>query len=310
MAPTGAVLATGLQAEPRLHHRDAKERFRASVRQFCATQIAPDAARTDHDAVFPARCYAALRDRGWHAPQVPGRYGGLGADAVSTAIVVEEVARCCATSALIPAINTIGARTLQSAATEPQQAAYLPRIARGEAMISFCLSEPEAGSDPQGMRTRAERARGMLCAERRQTVDHPRRSLDALSRLRGHRSCGRIARHLRVPDRVRRSRSELRSPGAKAGRPRIADPRRGPRPGTRPGSAADRPARQRPATRSRRARPQPGQHRRASGRDRPGSARIRHRPPASTPEHRADPPGRAPSSCSPTWPSASPRPGA
>ena len=140
-----------------MDRRDARERFRASVRQQCEAHIAPHAAETDRKGDFPTSCYDALRGRQWHAPQVPGLYGGLGADAISTAIVVEEAARCCATSALIPAINTLGSTTLHNYASEPLQAAYLPRIAGGHSLISFCLSEPEAGSDPQGVRTRAER---------------------------------------------------------------------------------------------------------------------------------------------------------
>ena len=135
---------------------DARERFRASVRQQCEAHIAPHAAETDRKGEFPTSCYDALRDRQWHAPQVPRRHGGLGADAISTAVLVEEVARCCATSALIPAINTLGSTTLYTHAAESLRAAYLSRIATGQALISFCLSEPEAGSDPQSMRTRAD----------------------------------------------------------------------------------------------------------------------------------------------------------
>ena len=88
----------------------------------------------------------------------PGQYGGAGADAIATAIVIEEVARACASSSLIPAVNKLGTIPLMLAASEEVKAAYLPPVARGEAMFSYALSEPEAGSDAAAMKTRAVRS--------------------------------------------------------------------------------------------------------------------------------------------------------
>ncbi|WFE28189.1 acyl-CoA dehydrogenase family protein [Solwaraspora sp. WMMD791] len=130
---------------------------RDAVRAVCDDKVAPHAAAADETAEFPGASYDALRAADFHAPHIPVQYGGAGADALATAIVIEEVARACATSSLIPAGNKLGTMPLLLAADEHLKQRYLPPVARGEAMFSYCLSEPDAGSDAAGMRTRAER---------------------------------------------------------------------------------------------------------------------------------------------------------
>ena len=92
---------------------------------------------------------------GFHAVHIPEEYGGAGADAIATAIVIEEVARACASSALIPAVNKLGTMPLLLSASEELKKQVLPAVAAGEAMVSYALSEREAGSDAAAMRTRA-----------------------------------------------------------------------------------------------------------------------------------------------------------
>ncbi|MER5456420.1 acyl-CoA dehydrogenase family protein, partial [Micromonospora sp. NPDC002389] len=133
------------------------EAVREAVRAVCDHRVAPHAAAADENAEFPQASYDALRAADFHAPHIPVEYGGAGADALATAIVIEEVARACATSSLIPAGNKLGTMPLLLAADDHLKQRYLPPVARGEAMFSYCLSEPEAGSDAAGMRTRAER---------------------------------------------------------------------------------------------------------------------------------------------------------
>ncbi|MFI7432338.1 acyl-CoA dehydrogenase family protein [Micromonospora haikouensis] len=130
---------------------------RAAVRAVCDAKVAPHAAEADETGRFPQSSYDALRAADFHAPHVPAEYGGAGADALATAIVIEEVARACACSSLVPAGNKLGTMPLLLAADEQLKQRYLPPVARGEAMFSYCLSEPEAGSDAASMRTRAER---------------------------------------------------------------------------------------------------------------------------------------------------------
>ncbi len=88
---------------------------------------------------------------------MPEEYGGAGADALATVIVIEEVARACASSSLIPAVNKLGSLPVQISGSEELKKTYLTRLAAGEGGFSYCLSEPDAGSDAGGMKTRAVR---------------------------------------------------------------------------------------------------------------------------------------------------------
>ena len=133
------------------------ELLRESVRALARDKIVPRAAEIDETAEFPHDVLAALVASDLHAIHVPEEYGGAGADALAVCIVIEEVARACASSSLIPAVNKLGSMPLILAGSDEVKAAYLPPLARGDAMFSYALSEPEAGSDAGGMRTRAVR---------------------------------------------------------------------------------------------------------------------------------------------------------
>ncbi|OZV83145.1 acyl-CoA dehydrogenase [Micromonospora echinospora] len=130
---------------------------REAVREVCEAKVAPHAAEADETGEFPKASYDALRAADFHAPHIPTEYGGAGADALATAIVIEEVARACASSSLIPAVNKLGTMPLLLAGSEELKRRYLTPVAAGEAMFSYCLSEPEAGSDAASMTTRAVR---------------------------------------------------------------------------------------------------------------------------------------------------------
>ena len=131
--------------------------LRESVRALSEAKIAPFAAQVDEESRFPQEALDALVANDLHAVHVPEEYGGAGADALATVLVIEEVARVCASSSLIPAVNKLGSLPLLLAGSEELKQRYLPPLARGEAMFSYCLSEPEAGSDAASMKTRAER---------------------------------------------------------------------------------------------------------------------------------------------------------
>src|SRR5256714_14891805 len=134
--------------------------IRAAAREVCEDKVAPNAAAADETGEFPRASYDALRAADLHAPHIPVESGGAGADALATAIVIEEVARVCAASSLIPAVNKLGTVPLLLAGSEELKRRYLPPVARGEAMFSYCLSEPEAGSDAASMGTKAIRDGG------------------------------------------------------------------------------------------------------------------------------------------------------
>jgi alkylation response protein AidB-like acyl-CoA dehydrogenase len=139
---------------------DEHKALRASVRALADDKIAPRAAEVDQSAEFPWDVYEALAKADLTAVHIPEAYGGAGADAIATAIVIEEVARACAASSLIPAVNKLGTTPLLLAGSEELKQKYLPPVARGEAMFAYALSEPEAGSDAAGMRARAVRDGG------------------------------------------------------------------------------------------------------------------------------------------------------
>lgn len=138
---------------PAQEHEDLRE----AVRDLATKQIAPFAAEVDDQARFPQEALEALVASEMHALHVPAEFGGNGADALATAIVIEEVARACASSSLIPAVNKLGSLPLILVGTTEIKEQYLRPLAAGEALFSYALSEPEAGSDAASMRTRAVR---------------------------------------------------------------------------------------------------------------------------------------------------------
>ncbi|WP_021595933.1 acyl-CoA dehydrogenase [Actinomadura welshii] len=133
------------------------ELLRATVRELAEAKIAPFAAEVDEESRFPREALEALVANGLHAVHVPESYGGAGADALATVIVIEEVARACASSSLIPAVNKLGTVPVLLAGGEELKKRYLAPVAQGEAMFSYALSEADAGSDAAGMKTRAIR---------------------------------------------------------------------------------------------------------------------------------------------------------
>jgi alkylation response protein AidB-like acyl-CoA dehydrogenase len=133
------------------------ELLRQTVRELAEAKIAPFAAAVDADARFPAEALDALAGASLHAVHIPEEYGGEGADALAAVIVIEEVARACASSSLIPAVNKLGTVPLLLSGSEALKRKYLPPVARGEALFSYALSEAGAGSDAASMKTRAVR---------------------------------------------------------------------------------------------------------------------------------------------------------
>src|SRR5215475_15255876 len=113
------------------------EALREAVRALADDQIAPRAAVIDRTGEFPWDVYELLVKADMHAVHIPEAYGGAGADAIATAIVIEEVARACASSSLIPAVNKLGTTPLLLSASEELKKQVLPAVAAGEALISY-----------------------------------------------------------------------------------------------------------------------------------------------------------------------------
>ncbi|GAA1255477.1 acyl-CoA dehydrogenase family protein [Oryzihumus leptocrescens] len=131
------------------------EALREAIRSIAEDKIAPFAAAVDEEARYPQEAHDALVASDFFAPHIPEEYDGVGADALATCIVIEEVARADASASLIPAVNKLGTMPLILGASEEVKAKYLPPVARGESTFSYGLSEREAGSDTASMKTRA-----------------------------------------------------------------------------------------------------------------------------------------------------------
>ena len=136
---------------------EGQREFRQALRQFCEDRIAPHAAEADREAAFPWASFEACRQMELPALGIPEAYGGSGADTVTQAVAVEEVARVCASTAVTLLISKLGMLPVMNWASEELKRKYLPRVASGAAQASYCLSEADAGSDVAAMRCRAVR---------------------------------------------------------------------------------------------------------------------------------------------------------
>jgi len=128
--------------------------LRESVRSLAEKKIAPFAKEVDEEARYPQEAHDALQSAGLAAAHVPTEFGGDGADALAVAIIIEEVARVCGASSLIPAVNKLGSWPLILAGNDDQKKKWLPELAKGRG-FSYCLSESESGSDSIAMKTKA-----------------------------------------------------------------------------------------------------------------------------------------------------------
>jgi len=131
--------------------------FRDTIRDLVKGEVAPRAAEIDAKAEYPWDIRKAFADHDLLGLPFPEELGGTGTGTLMLNIAVEEVAKACASSSLILMIQELGTLPIQLHGTEEQKQQWLPRCASGEWSPAFCLSEPEAGSDPGAMRTTAVR---------------------------------------------------------------------------------------------------------------------------------------------------------
>jgi len=134
-----------------------QDELRAMVRTLAEEQIAPRAAEIDAKAEFPWDLKELLAKQDLLGTSFPARFGGTELDNVSQAILVEEVARVDATTSLIPIVQKLGSLPIHIAGSAEQQARYFPRLASGEWLAAFGLTEAGAGSDVAAIRMRARR---------------------------------------------------------------------------------------------------------------------------------------------------------
>ncbi|NLJ54291.1 MAG: acyl-CoA dehydrogenase [Intrasporangiaceae bacterium] len=133
------------------------DEIRSLAASVADERIAQYAAVVDDEARFPTEGYQALVESQLHAPVIPETYGGVGADALTCAVIAEEIARVCATTQQVSGGNELFSWPLLLGGTAEQHERWLRPIAEGRALGAFALSEPEAGSDIVSMSTRATR---------------------------------------------------------------------------------------------------------------------------------------------------------
>jgi alkylation response protein AidB-like acyl-CoA dehydrogenase len=136
---------------------DEHEELRRALRRFAEDQIAPHAAEADERAEFPWKSFEAYRTSGFIGLPYPVEHGGDGGDGIAYAMLVEEVARVCASSSLFVLITRLACSAILAHGSDELRNRVVPKAATGEWQGSYCLSEPHAGSDVASMSTRAVR---------------------------------------------------------------------------------------------------------------------------------------------------------
>ena len=131
--------------------------FRDTIRQIVSERVAPRAAEIDAKAEYPWDLRKLFAEQDLLGLPFPVEYGGTGTGTLMLNVAIEEVARACASTALILMIQELGTLPIQLYGSDELKQRFLPRCASGEWSPAFALSEPEAGSDPGGMITRAVR---------------------------------------------------------------------------------------------------------------------------------------------------------
>ncbi|MEW6202500.1 MAG: acyl-CoA dehydrogenase family protein [bacterium] len=138
-----------------------QESFQKSFRNFCEKEIAPNAARVDREEIFGHDNFKKLADVGFLGVNLPAEYGGSGADIITYAIGVEELSAACASTALAAnASCSLCGMPILDYGTEGQKNKYLTKLASGELIGCFALTEPGCGSDAAAVKTFAEKKNG------------------------------------------------------------------------------------------------------------------------------------------------------
>src|SRR5258708_39659580 len=146
---------------------DEQAMVRETARDFAAERLKPFAAEWDRGSVFPREAIAEMGRLGLMGMLVPEAWGGAASDHVSYALALEEIAAGDGSCSTIMSVhNSVGCAPLLKFGTPAQKERFLRPMARGEMLAAFCLTEPEAGSDAAGIRTRARPARNPLVLTR------------------------------------------------------------------------------------------------------------------------------------------------
>ena len=142
----------------RLALTDEQELIQATAREFAQSEIRPIAAEIDRDCRFPHETAKKMGELGLMGIAVPERWGGAGADTVSYVVALEEIAKACASHAVIMSVNnSLYGDPLLKFGTDAQRERFLAPVASGHVIGCFALTEPQAGSDAANQATTARR---------------------------------------------------------------------------------------------------------------------------------------------------------
>ncbi|HET9990388.1 MAG TPA: acyl-CoA dehydrogenase family protein, partial [Kofleriaceae bacterium] len=136
---------------------DEQREIRELVRTIAREKIAPRAAEIDKTAEFPWDVVEAFRENDLFGVLYDEEYGGIGESSLMTLVMIEELSKVCATSGLIIAVQELGSLGIKLAGSAEQKMQYLPKLASGEWLAAYALTEPGSGSDSAAMRTTARR---------------------------------------------------------------------------------------------------------------------------------------------------------
>ncbi|MHB1988667.1 MAG: acyl-CoA dehydrogenase family protein [Acidimicrobiales bacterium] len=142
---------------PNFELSEDQEAFRATLRRLADDKLTTLAAQYDESEEYPWESFKACVAMELPGLGMPSEYGGQGADMVTQAVMTEEIARACASTAVTLLISKLGMTPVINFASPELKKTYLPKVAAGEVQASYCLSEPDAGSDVASMTTRAVR---------------------------------------------------------------------------------------------------------------------------------------------------------
>ncbi|MEA2402956.1 MAG: hypothetical protein QOK00_3359 [Thermoleophilaceae bacterium] len=136
---------------------DEQKAITEMVRQFVDNEVLPIAEEHDHEDKFPEQLVEQMKELGLFGVTIPDEYGGMGLDLTTYAMIVEELSRGWISVSGIVNTHFIGSYLLMKFGTDEQKQSFLPRMATGELRAAFSLSEPEVGSDVQGIKSTAKK---------------------------------------------------------------------------------------------------------------------------------------------------------
>src|SRR3954469_11963132 len=145
-------------ATPFYEKTDEQKAILEMVRQFVDEQILPEAEHYDHEDEFPEPIVEQMKELGLFGVTIPEKYGAMGLDLTTYAMIVEELSRGWISISGVVNTHFIGSYLLMKFGTGEQKEYFLPKMATGEIRAAFSLSEPELGSDVQAIKTSARKA--------------------------------------------------------------------------------------------------------------------------------------------------------